>query len=238
MVAATGLARMPGKRGKMDREIAGGAHFARLPGGGTVDREMSPGQMMAADRDREGRMIPRKPIRLSLQSRMPGKWPSKRMHAKSAKRGPRSYDREGGAGASREEVVEFIRYITDLPLNDVNQAVRDIFNALFDMMDADGDERISRPEFEEFAQNVKEIVLRDFPKVDTDGDDLVGAEDVRVYIAQWLGQDWDKLDNQVQFAMTLVWRFIDVNEDDKISLADLSKADEKFMAMVDEFFLA
>jgi len=214
-----------------------------------VEREMLQGQMMAADGDREAPMSPRKPIRPSLESRMmpkkgglvesrmPGKWPSKRMHAKSAKRGPRSVDvREGGAGASREEVVEFIRDITDLPLDNVNDAVKDIFNALFDMMDADVNEKISRAEFEEFAQNVKEIVMRDFPKVDTDGDGLVGADDVQVYIGKWLKQDWDELDNQVQFAMTLVWKFIDVNEDDKISLADLSKADVKFMAMVDEFF--
>ena len=75
------------------------------------------------------------------------------------------------------------------------------------------------PEFKQFAQEVKKTVKSDFFRVDMDGDDFVDAEEIQAYIAKWLEQDWEGLDTQVQFALMLVWKFIDVNGDDKISLA-------------------
>ena len=55
------------------------------------------------------------------------------------------HDREGSEGASREEVLAFLRVLTNLPLaNDVNENVRRIFNNYFNSVDTDNDEKISR----------------------------------------------------------------------------------------------
>ena len=52
-------------------------------------------------------------------------------------------DQASSGGASREEVVEFLRKLTDLPLNNVSDKVKEIFNYIFAYMDVDDNDKIS-----------------------------------------------------------------------------------------------